>query len=332
MFQSFQKIYLQPMVVPTSLTKCANSRSSSLTNGSAKSKSIELPRTFQPRDIDILCGRGRGIWDHKGNRQFKQRIQSHAVEYSTAKTNMDKGAVVASMVDEMRGEGVLFVKKDMKAQVWYDIGEYHAREKTSHALRDYIYRMKTKGQKSTSKRRSMTKVQPEHDNNIDNDTNCLQSTIVGEPTTLAEQPPQPFPVVSMLSLSSTFDVPSTVSHPPPDMNTSPRRVSVESIPSADLDDDVLNLDEEEKDFDKTWTKHDAGSQCTNDLSHPIPIEPVSSSSLLDEVQATIARAETVIQQELERMETIMARGQVETLEETPCVVDEDVDWSELFPL
>lgn len=101
-------------------------------------KPMQLPEDFEPRRMDILCGRGRGVWEHEGNRRFKALIECHAEKYAAARTKMDKGVVIASMVDSIREEGILFVKKDGKTQRWLDIGEYKAREKTSHAMRDHI--------------------------------------------------------------------------------------------------------------------------------------------------------------------------------------------------
>ena len=125
----------------------------SLLTISKMSKQIRLPQNFQPRELDILCGRGRGAWNHAGNRRFKTFINAHAKQYASAKTKMDKGALVASMVDKLREEGVLFVRKDTKTQTWYDIGEYQAREKTSHAIRDTVYQNScVKGHKSKRRR------------------------------------------------------------------------------------------------------------------------------------------------------------------------------------
>ena len=135
-----------------------------LVTTSNDSQPITLPNDFQPRAMDILCGRGRGVWDHSGNRRFKTMVRAHAEEYSKARTKVDKGALVASMVDRMRESGVLFVKKDTKTKKWCDIGDYLAREKTSHAIRDHIYKRncairkleQRKIQESTTKTRPTT--------------------------------------------------------------------------------------------------------------------------------------------------------------------------------
>ena len=126
------------------------------------SKPMALPDDFQPRANDILCGRGRGVWEHPGNRRFKSLIEAHSQKYATARNKMDKGAVVASIVDSIREDGILFVKKDTKTQSWLDIGEYEAREKTSHAMRDYISKSTKKNtqQSKTNKAKTKRKQQP----------------------------------------------------------------------------------------------------------------------------------------------------------------------------
>ena len=121
------------------------------------SKPMALPDNYQPRDNDILCGRGRGVWEHPGNRRFKSLIEAHAEKYAAARNKMDKGVVVASIVDSIREEGILFVKKDAKTQSWLDIGEYQAREKTSHAMRDHI----SKANKKTTQQSTAKQLKPQ---------------------------------------------------------------------------------------------------------------------------------------------------------------------------
>ena len=125
------------------------------------SKPMKLPEEFQPRDFDILCGRGRGVWEHPGNRRFKSLIEAQAEKYATARNKMDKGVVVASIVDSIREEGILFVKKDSKSQRWVDIGEYQAREKTSHAMRDHICKRRTTSRNSTQQSKNNAKAVPQ---------------------------------------------------------------------------------------------------------------------------------------------------------------------------
>ena len=99
------------------------------------------------------CGTGSfgGCWG------LDLGLEANAAKYTSARTKMEKGALIASMVDSMREEGSLFVKKDAKTQCWFDIGEYKAREKTSHAMRDHI--AKSNGGEGTTKRQSKEVVQ-----------------------------------------------------------------------------------------------------------------------------------------------------------------------------
>lgn len=101
-----------------------------------------LPDPFEPRDQDVCCGRGKRNWNHTGNIQFRNLIQSNVDAYISAPTKTDKTSVVMGIVDQVRKGGSLFVKQDEDTGRWYDIGDSLAREKVGHSLRDQVTAMK----------------------------------------------------------------------------------------------------------------------------------------------------------------------------------------------
>jgi hypothetical protein len=83
---------------------------------------------------DVLSGRGGGTNVHPGNRNFRDLINMHRRVYLKAKKN-DKPAISRAIVRAVRCAGGRFLKKDEKANLWLEIGDTQAREKTSQALR-----------------------------------------------------------------------------------------------------------------------------------------------------------------------------------------------------
>ena len=205
---------------------------SSMITGTTNSKPMKLPDDFVPRDIDILCGRGRGVFDHTGNRHFKQLIQAHANEYRDARTKIDKGVVVASLVDSIREQGILFVKKDAKTQSWYDIGEYQARDKTSHAIRDYMSKGSDKTNIKKSSKATTTKRRREQDEIKRNQQPSING---GSHAQTQQQDP------SFLSQSVLCDN-SCLFSQHPYSGVAPKRISGEILPKIGLDELSLGFD------------------------------------------------------------------------------------------
>jgi hypothetical protein len=123
-------------------------------------------------------------------------IEAHADKYSMARSKLDKGVVIASLVDSIRDEGILFVKKDAKTQCWVDIGEYKAREKTSHAMRDHISRSSTTGGNNTQQSQSIMHVKEaqQKKQRSGNRTTIQQPTVCCN-TIAGKQNEQPYPNV-----------------------------------------------------------------------------------------------------------------------------------------
>jgi hypothetical protein len=86
---------------------------------------------------DVLFGRGGLTNTHPGNRRFRDIILLHRPDYVRAikieKPNVARRIVRAIRYGSPPGR---FLKKDPKNGMWYDVGDRHAAEKTSQALRE----------------------------------------------------------------------------------------------------------------------------------------------------------------------------------------------------
>jgi predicted esterase YcpF (UPF0227 family) len=83
---------------------------------------------------DVLCGRGGGTNVHPGNRRFRDLVNANRRAYLKAKKNV-KPTISRSIVRAIRQMNGRFLKKDEKKDLWFEIGDDCAREKTSQALR-----------------------------------------------------------------------------------------------------------------------------------------------------------------------------------------------------
>jgi hypothetical protein len=83
---------------------------------------------------DVLSGRGGGTNVHPGNRDFRDLINKYRTIYLKAKKN-DKPAISRAIVKQVRSKGGRFLRKNDKGNLYYEIGDAQAREKTSQALR-----------------------------------------------------------------------------------------------------------------------------------------------------------------------------------------------------
>lgn len=86
----------------------------------------KLPPDFNPGPCDVICARGKIAWRH--NVRFRKMVKEQVAAYSEAKTKVEKGTVVTSIVDAFRNDnpnGGGFVKFIRCA--WFEVGERQAR-------------------------------------------------------------------------------------------------------------------------------------------------------------------------------------------------------------
>lgn len=95
-----------------------------------------LPSDFEPSQDDILCGRGKGSYNRAANKKFRSLVRQYLSEYTSARTRVDKSAVIDNILDRVQGNQTRFVT--FKEERWFEISEDQAREKIGHCLREAI--------------------------------------------------------------------------------------------------------------------------------------------------------------------------------------------------
>jgi len=110
-----------------------------LNNGGLNEKFF--PKDFQPGAYDILIGRGKKCYNHIGNINFRNLVSNNLDEYSSAKTKQEKSNILADLVKLIRkiSPNGGFLKQDSATGLWYEVGDFLAREKTSQAFRDALH-------------------------------------------------------------------------------------------------------------------------------------------------------------------------------------------------
>jgi len=94
----------------------------------------------KPKSTDVLCGRGKVCFDHKGNDKFRELIAKYANPYQKATTKKAKMQVIMNVVNVViSNEGRFLMKnKEEVDQPWIDGGIKQGKKKTGHALRDAL--------------------------------------------------------------------------------------------------------------------------------------------------------------------------------------------------
>jgi len=88
-----------------------------------------------PRETDVLCGRGGAALRHAGNQTYRRLVNLNKGLYITC-MKTEKLKISRSIVAAIREQKGRFLERDAKKGVWFDIGDKKAVEKTSQALRE----------------------------------------------------------------------------------------------------------------------------------------------------------------------------------------------------
>jgi hypothetical protein len=88
-----------------------------------------------PRDPDVLCGRGGAALRHPGNQTYRRLVNLNKGLYITC-LKTEKLKISRSIVAAIREQNGRFIEKNTTNDMWYDIGDKKAVEKTSQALRE----------------------------------------------------------------------------------------------------------------------------------------------------------------------------------------------------
>jgi hypothetical protein len=90
-----------------------------------------------PSPNDILMGRGGGTNNHTGNLNYRKIIETYKPIYSKSPKSgkLKFSCEVVDLIRNLDPPG-RFLKKDQETNLYFDIGEKAAREKTSQCLRE----------------------------------------------------------------------------------------------------------------------------------------------------------------------------------------------------
>lgn len=98
-----------------------------------------LPRTSgpieEPSSVDVICGRGAHVTEHRGNLQMRGFCVDVRDEYMAAEKSQ-KSDLINSVVQKVRNTGGRFLKKDLDTGFWWEIGDAEAKRKVSQVLRE----------------------------------------------------------------------------------------------------------------------------------------------------------------------------------------------------
>jgi hypothetical protein len=105
----------------------------------ARSSSSELDVGCEPRDRDVVCGRGKGSYNRPGNVVFRNVIRMYIKDYLAARTKFEKTTVLNQVIDHLHNEEhARFLKFNSKSKQWFEITDDQAREKVGHTMRETI--------------------------------------------------------------------------------------------------------------------------------------------------------------------------------------------------
>ena len=130
---------------------------------------IECPSTN-----DILCGKDKTYSKHPGNQVYRKLITSKASQYGKEVSKQVKMEVTKEIVRIMEEQhGARFLRK--RNEVWEEISNQAARDKTSHALR-FCHNSQKRTMKSLPKpapQRQLSTTIRTHRRTVSNDSNVV---------------------------------------------------------------------------------------------------------------------------------------------------------------
>jgi hypothetical protein len=120
---------------------------------------IILPQSFTPGPNHVVCARGKGFWDHEGNKKYRALIAQTTSKYEASTNKFEKTLIVSEIVEAIRSANPSgnFVKRDYMCggERWVEVNDQFAREKVGQSLRDCLhskYRSSTQSKKSRKRK------------------------------------------------------------------------------------------------------------------------------------------------------------------------------------
>ena len=101
------------------------------------SRRNQKPRTEEElTSFDILLGKEKSIFNHRGNIRFRAIINTKLDQYKKAPNKSSKSRLIRQVHADLNRSGYRFLQQDHVTGLWKGVGYDKARDKVSHALRD----------------------------------------------------------------------------------------------------------------------------------------------------------------------------------------------------
>jgi len=90
-----------------------------------------------PNENDVLCGRGASTYEHSGNKKFRSIVAKNKLAYNRSEIGA-KPIIAKAIVTyiETRYPSGRYLTRDKESDVWYEISNAAAVQKTQQALRE----------------------------------------------------------------------------------------------------------------------------------------------------------------------------------------------------
>ena len=125
-----------PLVnTPAGISKIAAAIIEAHNDDSSSAEDGGAGKTLKPGTRDVLCGRGRGYFNHPGNRRMLQIVNENKARYRAAGKTM-KTIIVRDVTISIQSGGTRFLKLDPKSNHWYEVTALDAHKKVCHCLRE----------------------------------------------------------------------------------------------------------------------------------------------------------------------------------------------------
>ena len=101
----------------------------------------QLPAGYSPSDYDVVIGKGKKYYNHKGNAMLRVLTHSMLPRYNDCKTKLEKSLIISEVSEVVREKGN-FIKRDNVSDDWVLAEDLLTREKVSAVLRDSLHQSK----------------------------------------------------------------------------------------------------------------------------------------------------------------------------------------------
>lgn len=84
---------------------------------------VPLDESYEPFSNDVMVGRGKACRLWVGNEKFRELVASKLEDYSAATSKLEKSAIVAGILQEVRKRSPKggFIKKDAATGRWHEV-------------------------------------------------------------------------------------------------------------------------------------------------------------------------------------------------------------------